>query len=121
MTNIPAKVILVVEDDKEIAEIMQILLQEKGYTVHCLAHIHPEQALSLRADLIIMDLWLDHHNGTELCRALKNDPRTKAIPVIICSALNSLPAIQEKCQADAVLEKPFGLETFINEVERLVG
>src|SRR3954465_2750865 len=98
-----AKVILVVEDDKEIADILQLILTERGYGVHLLLSVDPDQALELKADLIILDLWLKGFKGSELCERLKKDERTSFIPVILCSAVMNLPGIQQSCQADAFI------------------
>jgi DNA-binding response OmpR family regulator len=79
------KNILLVEDDPFIRDLTSVKLNEKGFAVE-VAH-DGESALALlkreHSDLVILDLNLPGINGLDVLSAMKSDPLTKSIPVII--------------------------------------
>ena len=104
---------LVVEDDVENCEALTEALKMVGVRalgVHSGAEA-VRLARSLTPDLIVIDYRLPDISGAEVCRRLRNDPETEALPVI---AVTGLPEELRKdgCAADAVLAKPCGLDTF---------
>ena len=72
-------------------------------------------ARALTPDLVVIDYRLPDITGAEVCRRLREDPETEALPVI---AVTGSPEELRKdgCAADAVLAKPCGLDTFIAAV-----
>ena len=80
--------ILAVDDEREILELLSYNLSKNGYRV--LTAATGEDALTTaRAqtpDLILLDLMLPGIDGLDVCKILKNDPRTAAIPILILSA-----------------------------------
>ncbi len=81
--------VLVVEDDREIADLIRILLAEKGHEVS-IAYSGSDAlrlARETRPDLIALDLVLPDINGIEVLQLLKRQPETADIPVIIVSVL----------------------------------
>ena len=81
--------ILIVEDDPDIGRIAQLVLETAEYSVR-LAN-HAERALELigegAPDLIICDVMMPNISGLELLEKLKSNEATKAIPVMMMSAL----------------------------------
>lgn len=81
-----------------------------------------QRALERLPDLILSDVMMPNMTGFELCRALKNDPRTDHIPVILLTAradANSrLTGLRE--QADVYLSKPFQQEELCLQAENLL-
>lgn len=81
------KRILLVEDDRFLRRACEASLRQKGYTV--IPATDGEEGLRLaRAempDLVLLDLLMPKLPGLEVLRALKADPATKAIPVLILS------------------------------------
>jgi two-component system alkaline phosphatase synthesis response regulator PhoP len=79
---------LVVEDDPDIVELIDHYLQAEGFRVEALGD--GREALErLHADgytLVILDLQLPGMDGLSVCRALRSDPRTHALPVIMLTA-----------------------------------
>src|SRR5919201_5552006 len=80
--------VLVVEDEADVAELIRYNLTKEGYEVlqasngaDTLRH-----AKDARPDLILLDLMIPQLNGWEVCRRLKQDPATRAIPVIMLTA-----------------------------------
>jgi DNA-binding response OmpR family regulator len=80
--------VLVAEDDKDIAELVSRHIQRNGWTARvvgtgpdALAYVR-EQAV----DLLILDLMLPDLSGLDVCRALRADPKTAAVPIIMVTA-----------------------------------
>jgi DNA-binding response OmpR family regulator len=103
-------VILVVEDERPVREFLANALEQDGYRV--VQAFHGEHALRLvageRPDLVITDVMMPLMSGVDLCRRLKADPATAAVPVILMSAAG-LP-VERDALADAFIAKPFDLD-----------
>ena len=88
ITADPADIdILVVDDEKDVVEIVSHFLKEEGYTVHT-AH-DGEEALdkvSSDIDLIVLDIMLPGVDGYEVCRKLRSRVETETVPIIFLSA-----------------------------------
>ena len=80
--------ILVVEDDPDIAQLIAHYLEKAGHTVRCLftgAAVMP--AVRREApDLVVLDLMLPEFDGLMICQAMRSDPQTAAIPIIVVTA-----------------------------------
>lgn len=83
--------ILVVDDSKPIAEYVQVVLEERGYKT--ITANNGSQAIVMaveyRPDLILLDIMMPDVDGYAICGQLKADRKTRDIPVIFLSALNS--------------------------------
>src|SRR5918912_1008550 len=88
MNSAQSKLIVVVDDDETFLDFIQMLLESEGYRV--IAHWHGEDAVEVisasHPDLVILDWWLVDMSGAELVRAIKADPRTAQVPLLVCSA-----------------------------------
>jgi putative two-component system response regulator len=84
--------ILVVDDNKQNCDLVKDVLMNWGYDV--LQAFQGLEAIELarehQPDVIILDVMLPGMNGFEVCRELKNDSRTKFIPVIFLSVLDDM-------------------------------
>lgn len=80
--------ILVVEDDKDITEMIEYNLEKEGYVIVSAATGEEsiDVAKKLSPDLVILDLMLPGMDGFETCRKLKADERTARIPIIMLTA-----------------------------------
>ena len=80
--------ILVVEDDDDIAQLLAITMKKAGFDVAISDNGY--EALNLirkhPPDLLILDLMIPGIDGLEVCKAMKRDPRTAAVPVLIVTA-----------------------------------
>jgi len=123
-----AKRILVVDDEPDIVELVSYNLKKEGFDV--LSASDGEEALSRiktdNYDLVILDLMLPGIQGTEICRILRNDPRTQRLPVIMLTAkgdeIDRILGLE--IGADDYLTKPFSpreLAARIRAVLRRVG
>ena len=103
--------ILVVEDSRIQALGLQNLLVENGYEVSIAFGGLEAQALleNFFPDIIITDIIMPDINGYELCRIIRNNERTRNIPIILLTSLASPDDIIEglKCGADNFISKPF--------------
>ena len=112
--------ILVVDDDPDIATMIRIMLEYKGFSVT----IAPKPADAKKiADegnfsLIIMDMLLSGVNGTDICRELKSDSQTSQIPVIMISAHPNAKEICINAGADDFMAKPFDMYDLLNRIRR---
>lgn len=83
-----AEKILIVDDDVDSLKLIGLMLQRQGYEI--VAASSGQQALaratSERPDLVILDIMMSDMDGYEVCRRLKREPATQAIPVIMFTA-----------------------------------
>ena len=89
--------IMVVDDDPDTVSILARHLQREGFGA--IEAISGAECLRLvnerRVDVILLDLMMPEMDGFEVCRALKQDPRTAAIPIIMITARDDLDARAE--------------------------
>ena len=80
--------VLVVEDDKDIAELIAHYLQKAGHTVETAATgtAGLKRAKEAAPDLILLDLMLPGMDGLLVCQTLRSDPATASIPIIMLTA-----------------------------------
>ncbi|MGB2864335.1 MAG: response regulator [Sedimentisphaerales bacterium] len=103
--------ILIIEDDRDIVEMLDYNLKEEGYET--ISALNGEQGITLagkeRPDLIILDIMLPIIDGFEVCRILKNDDRVAHIPIIILSAKSQETdkVVGLELGADDYVTKPF--------------
>lgn len=120
----PKPVILVVDDEKDIVEILTYNLQKDGFQVHSCGD--GESALSkcrtLLPDLVILDVMLPGMDGVEVCRALRRDERTAAIPVVLLTAKGeeSDVVLGLGVGADDYVAKPFSVKELVARVRALL-
>jgi phosphate regulon transcriptional regulator PhoB len=77
--------VLVVEDERDVAELIRYNLTKEGYDVVVAPNGADavKQAREVRPDLVLLDIMVPQLNGWEVCRRLKQDAETKSIPVIM--------------------------------------
>ncbi|MYI73886.1 MAG: response regulator transcription factor, partial [Acidobacteria bacterium] len=88
LTDAAVTRVLVVEDDRDIADLVAHYLRRTGYVVdvlytgtEVLPHVQQQAP-----DLVLLDLLLPGLNGLEICRAMRADPGLAAIPIIMLTA-----------------------------------
>ncbi|EKD84953.1 MAG: Response regulator receiver protein [uncultured bacterium] len=117
------KKILVIDDSKAILEVIQIMLEEKGYLVKILDHTEDvfREVEGFGPDLIILDVWMPALSGKDITKKLKQADSTKNIPIIIFSALTKNQASEEVKEADDYLSKPFEMEELFEKVVKNIS
>jgi len=115
-----ARRILVVDDDKELAEAEQVILEAEGYEV--LYAPDGTSALALLAeqpvDLVLLDVNMPNMNGYEVCRRLRQNPATAQVNVLMITALGMIEnrVTGLDVGADDYLSKPFEVPEFLARV-----
>jgi CheY-like chemotaxis protein len=116
--------ILVVEDQDSIRRMIEALVQARGYKVT--AAPSGAKALDLAMteppDLMLLDLMMPgQFDGFEVCRRLRADPTTRAIPIIVITAMDDDAARTRATEAgaNAFYTKPFSPIALLKEIERL--
>src|SRR5438552_18025408 len=120
MAEKPAS-ILVVDDDPEIVALLSARLGKRGYKVSTAED--GKKALELakrdKPDLVLLDVMMPGKSGWEVARALKQDPGTAHVKIVMVTAIgektNEITA--PIYGADAHIDKPFEFE----ELEKVIG
>ena len=101
--------ILVVEDDPDIAELIRHYLEKSGYVVDRLASgaaVIPRLKVQ-RPDLVILDLMLPELDGLMVCQAMRSNPETALIPIIMLTARSE--------EADRIAGLELGADDYVTK------
>ena len=112
------KTVLIVEDEKNIVDILRFNLQREGYQT-CESYDGEDglsKALSVNPDLILLDVMLPKMNGFDVCRALRE--KGDNVPVIILTAREEEAdkVLGLEIGADDYITKPFSMRELIARV-----
>ncbi|MGF1923517.1 MAG: response regulator [Bacteroidia bacterium] len=112
------KRILVVENNKDILELISIVLHDAGYDTSLCTNEYKifDHIIEFKPDAILLDIIKPTTEGTELCRQIKEAEGTKHIPVIVLSTHPQIEKVKDIC-ADDVVEKPFDIEGLLVAVK----
>lgn len=119
----PAK-ILIVDDEPNMLRLLGFALEGEGYTI--LASQAGEEALtkvrSEQPDLLILDVMLPGMDGIEVCRRLRQDPKTIALPIILLSAKTTVEdrIAGLEAGADEYVPKPVDPQEMVARVKALL-
>ncbi|MBA3395093.1 MAG: response regulator transcription factor [Deltaproteobacteria bacterium] len=117
--------VLVIEDEVDLATTVEYNLRAEGYQVR-LAHTGRDGLASANAeplpDLIVLDLMLPDLSGTEICRRLRDQERTRSIPVIMCTAKGEEidRVVGFEVGADDYVVKPFSVRELMLRIRALL-
>ena len=113
------RVVLVVDDHDDTRQMYAQFLDAMGYETRQAASC--EEALRLAASdgihAVVLDRRLPDGDGNAVCRTLKADPRTRALPVIVLSGREPDASVP----ADVYLIKPVTPDRLVDEIERLLA
>ena len=116
--------ILVAEDEGDVAELIRYTLVKEGYevTVVVTGADALRQAREAHPDLILLDLMIPQLNGWEVCRRLKQDQATRAIPVIMVTARveEGDKVLGFEMGADDYVTKPFSTRELVARMKAVV-
>lgn len=116
--------VLVVEDSPPQREMISSLLKESGLNVISAGDgIEAlEQIQQDRPDIVVLDIVMPRMNGYELCRRLKDNPKTKELPVVMCSTkgeeFDRYWGMRQG--ANAYIAKPFQPQELVSTVRKLL-
>lgn len=114
----PTDSVIVVDDDPAILDLVEMILNEEGYSVRTAAN--GREALDLVAEqrpaLVLLDLMMPIMDGWSFCRRVKGEAATRTMPVIVMSADRHLNQKANDIDADGYLLKPFDLDKLLEVV-----
>ncbi len=118
------KKILVVDDEKDIVDLITYNLEKEGYAA--IKSYDGESALDLvktkKPDLVVLDLMLPGLRGMEVCKLIRKNPETEALPIIMLTAkgeqLDKILGLE--MGADDYITKPFNVRELIARVRAVL-
>ncbi len=119
-----AKKILLADDSLTIQKVVELTFSDSDYELVCVSNGQRalERVREDRPDLILADAVMPEKNGYEVCEAIKGDPATARIPVVLLSGTFE-PFDRERAErigADAIVSKPFDSHQLLAQVEALL-
>jgi two-component system phosphate regulon response regulator PhoB len=124
MAELRSKRILIVDDEPDVTELVAYQLRSKGYITDALND--PTQSIAkIRAyqpDLVILDVMMPDISGIQICRMLRADNLTKAIPVIFLTAKaeEADRVLGLEVGGDDYICKPFSIKELMLRVQGLI-
>jgi CheY-like chemotaxis protein/nitrogen-specific signal transduction histidine kinase len=116
------RTILAIDDDRQVINLYERYLNGQGY--HVIPLTIPDQAVEKAKELkpyaITLDIMMPNRNGWQILEALKSDPQTRDIPVIVCSIVDNQDKGFSLGAAD-YLTKPILQDDLIHALARLNG
>ena len=119
-----AKRILVVDDDENILSLERTILEQKGFAVTTADG--GAEALEILGkedfDLVLLDVMMPEMDGFTVCRKIKEQPRTKEVPVIFLTAKGGGEALAEGFESGAIMyiNKPFTANKLLTIVNTML-
>jgi CheY-like chemotaxis protein len=114
----PARTLLLVEDDLDVRDTLQDLLEEEGFDV--IPAANGKQAIDFLtlnkpqgADLVVLDLMMPMVSGWEVLERMSHDHKLAGIPVVVLSAA----ATEKPAGAHVFVRKPFSIDALVQAIE----
>ena len=118
------KHILIIEDEKDIAELLEYNLGVGGYYTYVANNGETglKVARKQNPDLILLDLMLPGIQGLDVCRIIKTDEDTENIPIVMLTALGQEENIVKGLEsgADDYITKPFSFKILLARIESVL-
>ena len=121
-----AKKIMVVDDEKNLQELVKAILEEEKYEVitvssgaECL-----EKLKKVKPDLILLDMMMPRMSGREVLELIRNNPRTKNLKVAFLTVARYSETGKEaltKLKTVDYIEKPFDKNELVRRVKKIIG
>lgn len=119
-----AEAILIVDDDVEVSTMLETRLSREGFTVYKAADGKQglDQARNLKPSLILLDLTMPVMGGLEVCKALRQEQKTKSIPIIMVTAHAEEEDVTRGLEigADDYVAKPFSTGQLIARIRAVL-
>jgi two-component system phosphate regulon response regulator PhoB len=116
--------ILIVEDEPDLAQVLEYNLKDKGHTVHVASRGAEglRIAREKRPDLVLLDLMLPDIPGTEVCKQLKTDPTLRGIQVVMLTAKGEEidRVLGFELGADDYVVKPFSVRELLLRIQAIL-
>src|SRR5437667_11215553 len=124
MEALSGKTILIVEDERDVVDLLALNLRKAGFTISIAADgaVGLEKARSEKPAFIILDLMLPKMPGLEVCKILKSDPGTRHIPIMMLTAkaeeIDRIVGLE--FGADDYVTKPFSPREVILRIQAIL-
>jgi DNA-binding response OmpR family regulator len=115
--------VLIFDDDQDIADMIKMMLEYKGFAVF-IAQSAAQIAAIMRnntIDVAILDMLAGTVNGIDICKHLKENNDTAHLPVIMISGLSDARKICIEAGADDFIPKPFEMNYLLSKINNLIG
>jgi len=118
------KKILIIEDEKQLVEMLKMRLEKEGYSVIVSYDGRDglEKARTEKPGLVILDLMLPIMDGYKVCALLKKDSRYSKIPIVMftAKAQDSDRELGMEMGADAYITKPFDAPVLLAKIREFI-
>ena len=107
---------MIADDDPAILDSVGIMLEFEGYDVT--TTLNGRTVLDMKKelpDLLLLDIWMSGMDGRDICKQLKQDEKTKGIPIVMISASKDIERSAIEAGADGFLAKPFDINRSFEE------
>ena len=115
--------VLVVDDDPAMRDVLERILETENLTVHTAVDGNDalQKTLSLKPDLILLDINMPRLDGLTLCQTIRTGKDTQNIPIIIVTGHSSRGRLEQcmEAGADDYLAKPFKVEDLVMRVHAI--
>jgi len=119
------KKVLIVDDDTMIVEFLAECLKREGYEIIEAfgGESGYKKAVECKPELMVLDLMMPDIHGFDVCQNIRHDHSLNKMKILISSAKGYEvdKKAAKRLGADGYLNKPFPVDVFIAEVERLIG
>lgn len=120
------KRILFIEDESALQKTFGEILKQEGYEIT--SALDGESGLRLakdkKPDLILLDLILPKLHGFEVLKKLKEDPKTKEIPIVVLTNLEGIGDVEKALELGAttyLVKENYSLEEIIEKIKKTLG
>jgi two-component system alkaline phosphatase synthesis response regulator PhoP len=118
--------ILIIEDDQGCSDLISEVVLDQGYQVR--VSVRADEGLQLvqerRPRLVVLDVMLPDGDGFSILQAIREDPATERIPVMLCTAaLFEITGFKKPVDdpLTEIVAKPFHIDHFVNVLNRLIA
>jgi CheY-like chemotaxis protein len=124
-SNVHARTILVVDDDRKVLKTVREFLHQGGYVVHTTTHaeLAVDLAVRIHPALAILDISMPGMTGFDVAEALHDHPTTRKVPCMFLTAEGAASNIEDSraVGVQAYLQKPFRRETLLSMISTLLS
>lgn len=117
-----AKRILIIEDEQDVADLVAEVLAFEGYEARvAAADFAVDEALAFRPHAVLLDLMMPVVDGFEVARRLRSREETRAVPIVVMTAMHDAAARAAEVGTGHWLAKPFDIGELIVTVKRVTA